>query len=81
MKIPKPKKLPSGRWYVQVMSDGERIGRTFDTEDEAVYWAAGIKTKAKAAVKSPRNMTVGEAMDRYIESKDSVLSPVDGSRL
>lgn len=37
MKIPQPKKLPSGRWYVQVMVDGHRKGQAFDTEKEAVY--------------------------------------------
>lgn len=75
MKLPKAKKLPSGRWYIQVMSGGQRIGQTFDTEQDALYWAAGVKTRSKAAMKSPRSMTVGEAIDRYIESKDAVLSP------
>lgn len=75
MKFPQPKKLPSGRWYVQVMIDGHRRGQTFDTEKEAVYWAAGVKAKAKEAAKSPRELTVGEAIDRYIESKNTVLSP------
>ena len=75
MKIPEPKKLPSGKWRVQVMVDGQRISRTFDTEKEAIYWATGAKVQAKNAVRSPHNMTVGEAIDRYIESKDSVLSP------
>lgn len=75
MKLPQPKKLPSGRWYVQVMVDGHRRGQTFDTEKEAVYWAAGIKTRAKEAEKSPLSLTVATAVDRYIESKDAVLSP------
>jgi len=75
VKLPKAKKLPSGRWYIQVMSKGQRIGQTFDTEQDALYWAAGVKTRAKEALKSPRNMTVGEAIDRYIESKDAILSP------
>lgn len=75
MKLPKARKLPSGRWYVQVMADGRRRGQTFDTEREAVYWAAGIKTKAKEAEKAPQSLTVSAAVDRYIESKDAVLSP------
>lgn len=57
------------------MIDGKRHGATFDTPEEAIFWATGVKTKIKDAEKSPRNMTVGEAIDRYIESKDSVLSP------
>lgn len=57
------------------MVDGRRKGRTFDTEKEAVYWAAGIKTRAKEAEKSLLSLTVAAAVDRYIESKDAVLSP------
>lgn len=75
MKIPEPKQLPSGKWHIQVMVDGHRTGRTFLTSNEAVFWTAGVKTKSKAAEKSPQSMTVGEAIDRYIESKDAVLSP------
>lgn len=75
MKIPKPTKLPSGRWRVQVLVDGRRVGQTFDTEKEAIYWAAGIKTKNKEAEISPHNITVSAAVDRYIESKSSILSP------
>ena len=75
MKIPEPKQLASGKWRIQVMVDNKRVGRTFDSPEEATYWASGIKTKMKEADKSPRKLTVGEAIDRYIESKDSVLSP------
>ena len=75
MKLPKPKKLPSGRWYVQIMVNGHRKGQTFDTEKEAVYWAAGVKTQAREMEKTPLGLTVSAAVDRYIESKDAVLSP------
>lgn len=75
MKLPKPKKLPSGRWYVQIMVNGHRRGQTFDTEKEAVYWAAGVKTQAREMEKTPLGLTVSAAVDRYIESKDAVLSP------
>lgn len=75
MKIPEPQRLPSGKWRIQVMVDGRRIGRTFGTEKEAVYWAAGIKTRAKEADVAPYNLTVASAVDRYIESKSAVLSP------
>ena len=75
MKIPEPKKLPSGRWRVQILVDGRRVGQTFDTKEAAIYWAAGIKTKAKEAEYSAPNMTVAAAIDRYIESKSAILSP------
>ena len=75
MRIPEPKQLPSGKWRIQVMVDNQRIGRTFDTPEDAIYWAAGIKTKSKEAESSPKNLTVSAAIDRYIESKSAILSP------
>ncbi len=75
MKLPKPKQLPSGRWNIQVMVDGKRVSLTADTEKEAVAKAAAYKAGMAQKKKSPAAMTVGEAIDRYIESKDGVLSP------
>lgn len=51
MKIPKVEKLPSGRYRVQVQVGGQRYGETFDTPEEAQFWAAGIKTRIKDARK------------------------------
>lgn len=75
MKLPKPKKLPSGQWFIQVMVDGKRKGKAFPTKEEAIYWASGLKTKSIMDAKSPRKLSVSEAVDRYIESKSAVLSP------
>ena len=75
MRLPEPKKLPSGNWRSQVLVDGKRVGRTFPTKEEAEYWAAGLKTKIMEENRSPWKMTVGAAVDRYIESKSSILSP------
>lgn len=75
MKVPQPKKLPSGAWRVQVMVDGKRVSVTEDDPKVAVAKAVAMKAKMEEARKSPRSMTVGEAVDRYIESKNSVLSP------
>ena len=54
MKIPKVEKLPSGRYRVQVQVGGQRYGETFDTPEEAQFWAAGIKTRIKDARKPAR---------------------------
>lgn len=75
MKLPKPKQKENGRWLIQVQIDKKRVSKEFDTEDEALYWAAGIKTNQKKAERSPAKLTVEEAIDRYIETKSSVLSP------
>lgn len=58
-----------------MLVDGKRVGRTFPTKEEAEYWAAGLKTKIMEENRSPWKMTVGAAVDRYIESKSSILSP------
>ena len=42
MKLPKPKKLSSGQWFIQVMVDGKRKGKAFPTKEEAIYWASRI---------------------------------------
>lgn len=75
MRLPTPRQKDNGKWLIQVMVDGKRHGKEFDTEDEALYWAAGLKTKQKEAAITPKNMTVKQAINKYIESKDSVLSP------
>lgn len=74
MKIPKATKLPSGSWNVKVMIDGRRISVTAPTKKAAEQEAAALKSGAKAAQK-PDRITVGGAIDRYIASKDAVLSP------
>ncbi|MCD7903275.1 MAG: site-specific integrase [Oscillospiraceae bacterium] len=75
MKTPAPKQLPSGTYRVQVMVDGNRYSVTDDDPKVAVAKAMAIKAKLEEAKQSPRSMTVGAAVDRYIESKDSVLLP------
>lgn len=75
MKLPTPKKQPSGAWLIQCMVDGKRTAKTFATKQEAVHWAAGLKAGAIEAKRAPHHMTVGAATDRYIEMKEAVLSP------
>lgn len=75
MKLPKAKKLPSGAWRVQVMVDGSRISVTDADPKVAQAKAAAMKAKLTEAAKSPSQLTVGQAIDRYIEIKTGVLSP------
>ena len=75
MKIPQPKQLPSGKWRVQIMVDGARQSRTFETEAEALHYVTGVKTKMAEAEVSPSSKTVREAAEAYIEASRVVLSP------
>lgn len=75
MKLPEPIQKPNGKWLIQVMVNGDRRSKTFDSKEAAIYWASGLKTQMQEYQRSPGNMTVGQAIDRYIGSKDGVLSP------
>lgn len=74
----KAKKLPSGNWRVQLYvgkdANGKRMFKSFtaETKKEAEYAAAEYNLTRKA---TPQKMTVGEAIDKYIASKENILSP------
>lgn len=76
----KAKKLDSGNWrclvYVGKDSNGKRKYEsvTAPTKKEAEYRAAEIAyTRKQKTV--PENMTLTEAINKYIESKENILSP------
>ena len=74
----KAKKLPSGNWRVQVFAgieDGKKKYKSFtapsrkEAEFQAAQWAMERKERQSG------NITVKEAIDRYIESKKGTLAP------
>lgn len=69
------KKLPSGKWRVRVYDKetGKRISFTEDTERKANY--AALQWQLERNRKEKVGITVGEAVDRYIDGRDGVLSP------
>ena len=75
MKLPEPKQKENGKWLVQVQIDGKRRSKEFETKEEALYWASGIKTGQKEAARNPSSLTVEKAIEKYIEAKSSILSP------
>lgn len=72
---PRPIELPSGKWRCQVMVNGKRIDVIEDDPVVAHAKALAVKAGLVEENKPIRDLTVGEAFDRYIESKDAVLSP------
>lgn len=76
----KAKQLPSGSWRVQLYvgkdADGKRLFKSFTaaTSEKAEYDAAEYRIARKEKSR-PENLTVGEAIDRYIDTKTNVLSP------
>ena len=76
--MPKAKKLPSGSWNCSVfshMEDGKRkyVSFTAQTKAEAELKAAEFSANKKH--QKYFDITVGEALTRYVASKEGVLSP------
>lgn len=75
------KQLPSGSWRVQVYSgkgpDGKKqyLSFTRPTKKEAEYDALQYQLHYKEISRDASAMTLDEAMERYIKSKDGILSP------
>lgn len=73
MRTPKATKLKSGNWRIQLQIDGQRYSITGSTKKEAQDKAkqkyAGVQEEKRIP------LTVGRAMDQYIEEKSGVLSP------
>jgi len=75
MKIPKAKRLPSGKWFVRVRVDGMDIGITESTEAKAIAKAVNVKAGLTDVKRNPERMTVRTAVERYIDDRDGILSP------
>lgn len=72
---PTPIELPSGAWRCQIMVKGQRIDVIDDDPAVAHAKALAMKSGVIERDKTGSSMTLGTAIDRYIESKDAVLSP------
>lgn len=77
MKIPKPRKLPSGSWFCQTMIDGKRISVTAPTKSECTTRVIALKVQTDESGHSEASgdILLGEAIDRYIADRSDVLSP------
>lgn len=73
----KAKKLPSGNWRARAYYtvNGEKKCKSFtaETKKEAEYMASMFLVKEKD--KQKNGLTVGDAVDEYIASKENILSP------
>lgn len=73
----KAKKLPSGNWRARAYYtvNGEKKCKSFtaETKKDAEYMANMFLLKEKDRIKN--GLTVGEAIDEYISSKENILSP------
>lgn len=76
MKTPTARKLPSGKWFVQLRIQGESISITRDTKKAAIAEAMAVKAGVIKASKTPQNAKkLSVAIDDYITQRENVLSP------
>lgn len=80
MKVPKPRKLQSGNYFIQLRLNGVSVPVTATTERECIRQAELIKAQHRAGQRCERankkeEPTLQQIVDKYIESREVVLSP------
>lgn len=72
--IPAPRKLSSGKWFIQLRMNGRSVSITENTEKACRAKAQATKAGLLDAKRNHR-LTLGETVDKYIESRSNTLSP------
>ena len=82
MKTPKPRKLPSGKWFIHLRLGGDSIHVTDATAKDCTREAAAIKAEWLARKRLPEKpeepkqaLTLTASIDEYIKRKSRTLSP------
>lgn len=83
MTVPKPRRLSSGNYFIQMRLGGESVSVTAPTSKECTREASYIKAEYLAGKRAPKQEPVEEVklptlsslIDQYINSKSNTLSP------
>lgn len=80
MKVPEPRKLSSGKWFIQLRLGGESIPVSDYSKKECLRQAQLAKAEYLAGKRqrqreTGKNLTLTQAIDRYIAQRDNTLSP------
>lgn len=78
MKVPEPRKLKSGTYFIQLRLNGVSVPVTASTPTACKHKAELIKAEHRAGKRASEREnfpTLGQAIDEYIESRSNVLSP------
>lgn len=77
MKVPEPRQLPSGSWFIQMRLGGQSVPVTEPTRAACIRTAQLIKAEHAAGKRQIRRSerSVGELIDAYIAKYKDVLSP------
>lgn len=73
MRTPKPEQLKSGNWRIQLQIKGHRYSVTAATKKEVREKAKQLYAGVEMEKRVP--LTLGNAIDKYIEAKSATLSP------
>ena len=80
MKVPEPRKLKSGTWFIQLRLDGVSVPVTASTARECKRQAELIKAEHRAGKRriehDNASITLSDAIDKYISRRSNVLSPL-----
>ena len=79
MKVPDPKKLKSGNWFIQLRLGGVSVPVTASTAKECRRQAQLIKAEHLAGrrdILPASGMTLSNAIDAYINKRSNTLSPL-----
>lgn len=79
MKVPEPRKLDSGTWFIQLRLNGVSVPVSASTEKECRRAAELIKAEHRAGKrqiqKAKTEPTLRQAIDEYINARSNTLSP------
>ena len=76
MKVPEPRKLKSGSWFIQMRLNGVSVPVTASTEKECRTQAQLIKAEYRAGKRIKQSEpTLTKAIDNYIDKRKNTLSP------
>lgn len=77
IRVPKPRQLPSGKWFIQLRIKGASIPITADSSDACKAEAALVKLGLKKPEPKEKDVSLplGKAIDNYIGERDNLLSP------
>ena len=82
MNVPKPRKLKSGNYFIQMRLGGESVSITAPTSKKCIQEATMIKAEYQLGKRvkpeekeEPPVLTLDKAIQEYCDSKSNVLSP------
>ena len=79
MKVPEPRKLESGTWFIQLRLNGVSVPVSASTEKECRRAAELIKAEHRAGKRQIQKVksdpTLRQAIDEYIKARSNTLSP------